>query len=63
MSRAATVRAWVRGRFAKLDARDYGILVALGLVWYGLHGIYRPLAPLVVGLFLLWFITIRRVPE
>lgn len=49
--------------FADLDARDFGILLGLALSAVGLWGIYRPLAPLGVGVFLLWFITIRTAPE
>lgn len=55
----------VRTRVAAvdLDGRDAAILVGLALVWVGLRGIYEPLAPLAVGLFLLWFTTMRRVAE
>lgn len=71
------MKTWVRSRIqsmsqpgrailtqlAKLDARDWTILLGLGLLWYGLRNVYAPLAPIAVGCFLLWFTTIRRVPE
>jgi hypothetical protein len=43
------------------DFRDVVILVGLGLVWYGLRGVYPPAAPIAVGAFLIWFTAIRRV--
>lgn len=51
----------VRWVLANVSLRDTTILLALALVWVGLAAIYRPLAPAVIGAFLLWYTTIRRV--
>lgn len=70
MTRAA-VRQWFARRRAvysrwfdiasnALSLRDVAILAGLALVWFGLAAIYQPLAPLVIGAFLLWYTTIRR---
>lgn len=47
-------------RLAVLDVRDYVILVGLALLWSGLREVYAPAGRIAVGVFLLWFTTIRR---
>lgn len=61
--RRAEAARLARAALQELKLRYITILVGLGLVWLGLSAIYRPLAPLVVGAFLLWYTTIRRIAK
>lgn len=55
--------AWGFAKAQLLDARDVVILAGLLLLWSGLREVYAPSGQIAVGAFLLWFTTIRRVPE